>query len=368
MENNLDELRFFFEPATVSPLTSPFMPETDTLGAHLQPAKEASFNVAIAGINTHGEADAVRPYLYALQGGFPQLKITDLGNFKADLSAEDLTTVLPIVAEILSSKNIFLILLGGEQQVVLPLVKGLNRERKDISISLIDALADNSEEANVLPSRSYLSALLTDSAVRFVQLLGYQTYLISQSQLHSLNQQNVLNPAYRLGAIRNNLISAEPVFRNSDILSFDLSAIRQSDAPSTFPMPNGLAGEEACQLLRFAGISDRLTLFSLCGFDEQRRANNPTEFLAAQMVWHLLEGLNMRTGDYPVCSLTKYKKYIVPSIDANDMVFYRSEQNNRWWIEVPMADAKRVLACSNDDYDKAVSRQMPDVWFRYFKR
>ncbi len=63
----------------------------------------------------------------------------------------------------------------------------------------------------------------------------------------------------RLGHIQSKLEEAEPILRNADILSFDISAIRQSDAPAcATTTPNGLYGEEACQVMRYAGMSDKL--------------------------------------------------------------------------------------------------------------
>ena len=56
----------------------------------------------------------------------------------------------------------------------------------------------------------------------------------------------------------------EPLFRDSDVAIFDISAVRQSDAPGTMsPSPNGFYGEEICLLSRYAGISDNLKIFGL---------------------------------------------------------------------------------------------------------
>jgi hypothetical protein len=43
------------------------------------------------------------------------------------------------------------------------------------------------------------------------------------------------------------------LLRDADLVSFDISAVKQSEAPaSRFASPNGLAAEDACQLARYA--------------------------------------------------------------------------------------------------------------------
>ncbi len=47
----------------------------------------------------------------------------------------------------------------------------------------------------------------------------------------------------------------EPVIRHADLVSFDISAIANTYAPANTVTPNGFTGEEACALLRYAGMS-----------------------------------------------------------------------------------------------------------------
>src|SRR5690606_39675649 len=70
--------------------------------------------------------------------------------------------------------------------------------------------------------------------------------------------------AYRLVEIISNITIAEPVFRDADLISFDINAIKSSDLGffSTFN-PNGFDGREVCALARYAGLSDRVTSFGV---------------------------------------------------------------------------------------------------------
>ncbi|MBK7482871.1 MAG: hypothetical protein IPI72_08995 [Flavobacteriales bacterium] len=76
--------------------------------------------------------------------------------------------------------------------------------------------------------------------------LGFQTYLVDQPGIDLMDK--LFFDAHRLGELRSNMADAEPVMRNGDSLSVDMSAVRRSDAPGTSrPGPNGFHGEEICQ-------------------------------------------------------------------------------------------------------------------------
>ena len=88
--------------------------------------------------------------------------------------------------------------------------------------------------------------------------------------------------------------------RNSDIVTFDMSSIRQADAPAVIsPSPNGFFAHEACVLSRYSGISDRSTSFGIFELNCAAQENDQTSSLAAQIVWHFLEGFSLRIGDFP---------------------------------------------------------------------
>ena len=62
--------------------------------------------------------------------------------------------------------------------------------------------------------------------------------------------------SHRLGIIRSNSSEMEPVLRNTNLFAMDMSAVRYADAPGCAnASPNGLNGEDACQLAYYAGLS-----------------------------------------------------------------------------------------------------------------
>ena len=74
-----------------------------------------------------------------------------------------------------------------------------------------------------------------------------------------------------MGDVLDNIKVTEPVFRESDIVTFDLkclSAILTGN--SKYSSPNGFDSRSICALSRYAGISDRVSVigfFELFNFD-----------------------------------------------------------------------------------------------------
>ena len=173
--------------------------------------------------------------------------------------------------------------------------------------------------------------------------------------------------AYRLGEIISNINIAEPVFRDADLISVDINAIKSSDLGffSTF-YPNGFDGREICALARYAGLSDRVTSFGMFNI------NNVSEksLLITQILWYFVEGVNYRMNEYPYISKISYLKYIVP-LEEQELIFYKSDVSDRWWIEiggVEENDRRMLFPCSYEDYKQALQQIVPERWWRANKK
>ena len=104
----------------------------------------------------------------------------------------------------------------------------------------------------------------------------------------------------RLGEIRADLTEAEPIIRNADMASFDLSSIRNSDAPANNNVtPNGFYGEEVCKLARYAGLSDKLTSVGFYELNPEIDDRGQTAHLLAQIVWYFIDGFYHRKNEIP---------------------------------------------------------------------
>src|SRR5690606_22645971 len=160
---------------------------------------------------------------------------------------------------------------------------------------------------------------------------------------------------------------AEPVFRDADLVSLDLTSIKSADSGNfiTF-MPNGFTGKEICALARYAGISDRTSAFGIFGHNNSKQES----VLMAQIVWYFIEGYHYRSNEYPFGSKDNYLKYIVP-FENEELIFYKSDKTDRWWIEIPFISnannkLKRntLLPCSHEEYLAACNQEIPERWWK----
>lgn len=205
--------------------------------------------------------------------------------------------------------------------------------------------------------------------------IGYQTYL-NDPEMPDLMKKLYFDYT-RLGIARANIEENEPIIRNADLVSFDISSIRQADAPgNAYASPNGFYGEEACQLCRYAGMSDKLSSFGIYETNPILDLQGRTAHLAAQLIWHFMDGFSQRKEDKPHRDKSSYMKYIVTSHKLNtDIVFYRSPRSDRWWMEVPCPNSliskyerHYLVPCSYNDYQTALSHDLPDRWWQVYQK
>jgi hypothetical protein len=166
------------------------------------------------------------------------------------------------------------------------------------------------------------------------------------------------------------MAATEPVFRNTDVLSFDIGAVKYSEAPggNSFS-PNGLRSEEACQLAKYAGLSNRLKVFGLFELDTKKDQYNITAKLAAQIIWYFIEGFIGRNNKLPNeddnCIMYQVEvKYI-----DKPVIFYKNEETNQWWLQINSLDNRpNFIACSEKEYNQASNDEIPELWLNYMQK
>lgn len=172
------------------------------------------------------------------------------------------------------------------------------------------------------------------------------------------------------------MLNIEPVIRNSDLLTFDMSAVRSSDAAATSkPSPNGLYAEEACQLMFFAGMSEKLTSLGIYEYDATVDYGNQTAQLIAQMIWYFMEGYYKRKNEMPQYNRNGFLKYMVAlSNTDHEVIFLKSTRSDRWWMEIPITDNNtkfqrhHIVPCSYKDYQQACNNEMPERWWQTYQK
>lgn len=321
--------------------------------------------------------DAVRKYLYELYQGDYKLRVVDLGSIQAGNQATDTYFAVKEVLTYFMKRQILPVIIGGSQDLTLANYQAYADMEQLVNLVCIDsrfALGDGEKELN---SSNYLSKLLYQQPnVLFnYSNLGYQSFFVDTRELEVIDE--LFFDIHRLGSIKEDVRLGEPILRNADFVSFNLGAIAQTFAPANRnATPNGFTGEEACQLARYAGMSDKLSSIGFYELNPKLDERGLTAHLLAQMIWYLIDGFYNRKKDFPACSNKTYVKYSVPIDSANqELVFYKSPKSDRWWMEIPYPENlnkkyKRhlMLPCTYEEYTTATHNEIPERWFQTFQK
>jgi formiminoglutamase len=318
--------------------------------------------------------DKIREQLYRLAKIPGKAKIIDLGNMKQGNTFNDTIAGLTDILSNLISENLFPVIIGGSSAVIPALDKAISQTVKKYTLTAVDSRIDFSSERKQPDSFNYLNAIHSNHKSTFSHYIniGYQTYLNDQQIINRfLKRQSEL---VRIGDVRQAIYLTEPLFRDSDVAIFDISSVRQSDAPGTISAsPNGFYGEEICLLARYAGISDNLKLFGLFDVNPDYDIRNQTAGLAAQILWFFLEGFSQKQYETPVLNISnsgRFIKYHVRITDLeDDLIFVKSSLTDRWWIELQAEKDENIyVACSHEDYLKANRNEVPERWVQAMER
>ncbi|MFN3639452.1 MAG: formimidoylglutamase [Flavobacterium sp.] len=308
-----------------------------------------------------------RKEFYALFPGNWEVSMADLGNV---LPGRDLSDTYYAVTELVSTllkMGIHPIIIGGSQDLTYPIYRSFDKLDQMVNLVGIDAKFDFGKDEVNHTAQSYLSKMIINEPHNLFNFsnLGYQTYYNPQEEIDLMDK--LYFDAYRLGDVTQQLSLAEPVIRDADILSFDITSVKSMENGSAFNfMPNGFSGKEACVLARYAGLSEKLKVFSIFNV-----SNNKQEaVLLSQMIWYFIEGFHFRRNELPSVNQNNFVKFIV-LVDDLELIFVKSLQTDRWWMEVPnyhnlnnKAKRNTLMPCSHEEYLEACDQEIPERWWK----
>ncbi|MEO6833031.1 MAG: formimidoylglutamase [Chitinophagaceae bacterium] len=348
-------------------------------GAQLQFATQNNFDFSDADIvivgcgETRGNnrdaaysaaPDAIRKQLYELYNWHPSIKIADIGNVLQGASLDDSRAALRTVLQELHEAGKIVIVLGGSHDLTLQQYDAFKNDQMVINAVVADSLIDL-DETEAITDRSFLMDMLTGTP-NFVQHythLAFQSYYVHPHILETLDKLRF--DFLRVGKLREHLDEAEPALRDANLFSFDMNAIRFSDSPANANgSPNGLAGDEACALTRFAGAGENLSSLGIYGYDPKKDVHEMSAKLIAQMIWYFVDGCIIRRQEASLKDRNEFSEFHV-RFTANDTLFLKSRRTNRWWIELP---GGKFIPCTFGDYQMACNDEIPERWLRAQER
>lgn len=313
--------------------------------------------------NGYEAADSIRKHLYQLHCWHFDVKVADFGNIKTGASLSDSYAAIKTVVKELLRLNKTIVLLGGTHDITLAQYFAYKESGRQIEATCIDAAIDLRGESSIR-SENFLLELLTSepNMVRHYNHIGFQSYYVHPRMLETMDKLHF--DCYRVGVAKENIEEMEPVLRNTGLLSFDISAIKYSDAPANEHSPNGFTGEEACVLARYAGLSSELSSFGIYGYVPQADVNELTAKQIAQMLWYFIDGKSRGKQEAPLEDRNHFNEFNT-IIAGTDTLFLQSRKTNRWWMELPN---KKMIACSHRDYQNASRNEIPERWLREQER
>lgn len=343
---------------------------------------EITNNISIAIIGVQEDRDAVnnrgtgsdfsiiRKELYQLYLGNWHVNIVDLGDILKGNSEKDTHFALKTVMHDLVKKNIIPIIIGGSQALTYSMYRSYDKLEQMVNLVSVDNQFNLGKIESRLDSSSYLSKIVMEQPNNLFNYsnIGFQTFFNAQEEIDLLNK--LYFDTYRLGLVNKNIALVEPVLRDADIVSVDISALRKTEAPANKnTTPNGFYGEDMCSILRYAGLSDKVSSIGLFEYNPILDDRNQTAQLMAQLIWYFIEGVNFRKKEYPFESKKDYIKYIVP-IEDDVINFFKSNKSDRWWMEIPDNKFKKetLIPCAYEDYLEANKQVIPFRWWNAVKK
>lgn len=341
-------------------------------------------NIAVVGVLENRNAtdyigeefqlNEIRKSFYGLFPGSWDISIADLGDINRGERVEDTYFALKETLVVLLKKKIIPIILGGSQDLTYANYRAYDALIPMVNIVNVDAQFNLGDSTKPIKNNSFIGKIILDEPYNLFNYanLGYQTYFNSQEEIDLMD--SLYFESYRLGAISRDITLAEPVLRDANIVSMDLTSVKGSEVSENQKYsPNGLDGKEICAIARYAGISNKVSSF---GVYEYKPSNNDdlTAMLVAQMLWYFIEGVNHRIKDDDFLDESNYQKYIT-LVESEELIFFKSNKTGRWWIEIPFLSKvnnklKRhtLLPCMHQDYLDACKNIVPERWYKALKK
>lgn len=334
-------------------------------------------NESRGSFNNSGSAsagDVVRRHLYQLTAE-NHYRLLDAGDLIIGESLEETNQNLRFAMEFFLTQRIIPVIIGGSQDITIGQYRGYEFLGQAVNMAVVDERIDMADTLHATPAQTWLLDIISYEPKYLFNYIGVacQGHFVPTQMFGTI--EDLFFDVCRLGKLHENFQFAEPEVRDADLISFDIASIKAADAPGhAQATPNGITSEQACQLMRYAGMSDKVSSLGIYEYNPMFDNHEQTGQLIAQMIWYFIEGYYNRKHDYPITDERHFTKYIV-NLDGNsyDLTFWKSNKSGRWWMEVPFKvnskfERHQLVPCSYDEYLEAAGNTLPDKWMKVFHK
>lgn len=289
----------------------------------------------------------IRREFYKLSQLDFDIPIIDLGDLVSGKTPQDSHYILQEVLSACYQKGAIPVIVGGSNDLAFSLFSALNYHQKDINYTQISNVVSLKEDEQIHES-TFLSRILgsKDFSIKNYHHLGYQKHLNEMDSVKLIKE--VQFDVIRLAEMMNSTEKTEPYFRKADLVTINCDAIETfAEAFSMNPQVNGLNRREICAYMKEIGLSERLKSVGIFNYNIYSDSQLNHQLLA-QMIWYLIEGINIQK------SHPKEKSYETFFVLINDekYAFKRDVFSNLWYFGED-DDIDNCIPCSRSDFDEA---------------
>lgn len=314
-------------------------------------------------LHQSGAANAIRNEFYNLYYWHQDIKLADIGNVKIGKSLSDTYAALKVIVHELMNEGKMVVVLGGSHDLTMAQYYAFADDKKLLDAVGVDAVIDINIDS---PFRSdnFLMELLTTEPnyMQHYNHIGFQSYFVHPRMLETMDKLRF--DCYRVGHVKEHIEEMEPVIRNCNLFSLDISVLAHAFAPANNLTPNGLNGEEVCTLMQFAGMSPNMQTIGIYGYRPEKDVENLTAKQISHMLWYLMDGKSRGNKEAAMDEKESFNEYHTAFAEV-ETVFLQSKKTGRWWMQLP---DKKFIACSYKDYSLASSNEIPERWLRAQER
>ena len=313
--------------------------------------------------------DLVRRSFYELNKGNWYIPMYDFGDLIPDGYKNTSGEIFTKVLKDLLKQKYFVILLGGSPSMAYYQYRAYDEIFKNINYFTVDEKLRFGNEIHYPNNDNFLTKIITSQPLNLLGFsnIGYQTYFTAQEELDLLDQLNF--DALRLGEISASIKEVEPLTREANAGMINLNSIEYNYFQSTQDFsPNGFNSREICGVAKYIGSSNVLSSIYIANYIEKYKKVD--HLLLSQILWYVVDGKNHRPEIKSFDDEQYFDKFFVPS-DIHIFIFYYNRHSDQWWIEIKTEGEdgiKCLIPCSKKDYTKALEGEIPDKWWKYFKK
>ncbi|MDR2205030.1 MAG: arginase [Flavobacteriaceae bacterium] len=290
----------------------------------------------------------IRKYFYQLSKLDFEIPIADLGDLISGKTLKDSHYAVEEIVSACLYKNAIPIIVGGSNDFAHPLFSTLNFHQKNNNYTQISNVVSLNNDGDEISEKNYLSKIFTakNFSIKNFHLLGYQKHLNETDSVKLIKE--VKFDIVRLAEMMGNTEKMEPFFRNADLVTLNCDAVESlGDAFSVNPQINGLNRREICMYMKEIGLGEKLKAAGIFNYNIKSK-NILNQQLIAQMLWYLVEGINIQKS-HP--KQRNYETFFV-LIDDNEYAFKRDTFSGLWYFGKD-ENIENCTPCSREDYENA---------------